>query len=89
MADFGRVHAFAVTNRSGCVVYERFYDRLSEVQKAEMRNALGQCSRDVAKMNSGQVGVGNFRCALLSPQPRACPLSCCTKTTVLMEPDMS
>ena len=63
MADFGRIHAFAVTNRSGCVTYERFYDRLSEVQKAEFRNAMGQCSRDVAKMNHGQVGVGNFRCA--------------------------
>ena len=63
MADFGRVHAFAIASRNGCVVYERFYDRLSEVQKAELRNALGQCSRDVAKMQNAQVGVGNFRCA--------------------------
>lgn len=63
MADFGRIHAFCVTNRSGCVLYERFFDRLSEVQKAELRNSLGQCSRDVSKMANGQVGVGNFRCS--------------------------
>lgn len=61
MADFGRIHCFSVANRSGCIVYERFFDRLSEVQKAELRNALGQCSRDVAKMQSGKLGVGNFR----------------------------
>jgi hypothetical protein len=63
MSDFGRIHAFVVTNRNGSVLYERFYDQLSEIQKAEMRTALGQCSRDVARMANGQVGVGNFRYA--------------------------
>lgn len=62
MSEFGRIHAFAVTNRNGNVLYERFYDHLSEIQKAEMRTAMGQCSRDVSRMSNGQVGVGNFRC---------------------------
>lgn len=43
-------------------MFERFFDRLSEIQKAELRTALGQCSRDVARMANGHVGVGNFRC---------------------------
>lgn len=61
MTDFGHIHAVAITNRSGSIVYERFFDRLSEIQKAELRTALGQCSRDVARMANGHVGVGNFR----------------------------
>lgn len=62
MTDFGRIHAVSITNRNGSIIYERFYDRLSEIQKAELRTALGQCSRDVARMPNGHVGVGNFRC---------------------------
>lgn len=61
MTDFGHIHAVSITNRSGSIVYERFFDRLSEIQKAELRTALGQCSRDVARMANGHVGVGNFR----------------------------
>lgn len=61
MTDFGHIHAICITNRSGSIVYERFFDRLSEIQKAELRTALGQCSRDVARMQNGHVGVGNFR----------------------------
>jgi hypothetical protein len=68
MADFGRIHCLSICNRQGCVLYERFYDRFSEVQKAELRNALGQCGRDVAKMPSGRVGVGNFRCGQYSDE---------------------
>ena len=64
MTDFGRIHAVSITNRNGSIIYERFYDRLSEIQKAELRTALGQCSRDVARMPNGHVGVGNFRCAV-------------------------
>lgn len=59
--DFGRIHAISVTNRTGSVIYERFYDRLSEVQKGELRTALSQCSREAAKMQDQHVGVGNFR----------------------------
>lgn len=77
MSDFGRIHAFVVTNRNGSVLYERFYDQLSEIQKAEMRTALGQCSRDVARMANGQVGVGNFRCATAPLRlPAAAARSC-------------
>eukprot|EP01025_Chloroclados_australasicus_P005689 TRINITY_DN11778_c0_g1_i1.p1 TRINITY_DN11778_c0_g1~~TRINITY_DN11778_c0_g1_i1.p1 ORF type:complete len:149 (+),score=11.32 TRINITY_DN11778_c0_g1_i1:104-550(+) len=61
MSDLGRIHAFSLANCNGHVVYERFYDRMSEIQKAEMRTALGQCSRDVLRMPDGHVGVGNFR----------------------------
>lgn len=38
--DPGRVHAFVAANRAGHVVYERFYDRLSEAAKAEARAAM-------------------------------------------------
>ena len=61
MADFGRIHAFLISNRPGHVLYERFYDRLSELQKGELRTAFSQCSRDVGAMQDQHVGVGNFR----------------------------
>eukprot|EP00892_Ulva_mutabilis_P008008 jgi/Ulvmu1/557/UM001_0565.1 len=69
MSEFGHIHAITITNRSGSILYERLFDRLSEIQKAELRTALGQCSRDVARMANGHVGVGNFRGATIVFQP--------------------
>lgn len=45
--DLGRVHCFLVSTRQGEVVYERFYDRLNEVEKAEVRAAFHTASTNV------------------------------------------
>lgn len=42
--SFGRIHCFLVATKAGDVIYERFYDRLSEAEKAEARAAFFQAS---------------------------------------------
>ena len=36
--SFGRIHCFVVATKNADVLYERFFDRLSEVDKAEIRH---------------------------------------------------
>ena len=61
--DFGRVHCFLVATKQGEVVYERYYDRYTEVDKAEIRAAFQQATQSVNLANDGQDFVGSFRCA--------------------------
>lgn len=42
--DTGRIHALIVATTSGNVVYERFYERLNEQDKAEMRASLSEAA---------------------------------------------
>lgn len=42
--DFGRVVCVLVATRSGQVIYERFYIRLSEAEKADIRLGLDAVS---------------------------------------------
>jgi hypothetical protein len=42
--SFGRIHCFLVATKGADVIYERFFDRLSEVEKAEVRAAFFQAS---------------------------------------------
>eukprot|EP01024_Parvocaulis_polyphysoides_P016366 TRINITY_DN17264_c0_g1_i2.p2 TRINITY_DN17264_c0_g1~~TRINITY_DN17264_c0_g1_i2.p2 ORF type:complete len:156 (+),score=22.51 TRINITY_DN17264_c0_g1_i2:38-505(+) len=48
---FGRVHCIIITNRSGQVIYERFYERLNELDKARARAA---CARVLEENQSAQ-----------------------------------
>lgn len=60
----GRVHALCVATRpSGHVVYERFWEPLSELEKAEVRGAFQQLAASVpAGAGEGHESVGRFRC---------------------------
>jgi hypothetical protein len=59
--DFGRVHCIVISNKSGAVVYERYYDRYTELDKAEIRAAFQQAS-DRANLAQDQADfVGSFR----------------------------
>ena len=42
--DTGRIQAVLIATTSGDVVYERFYERYSEQEKAELRAALYQAA---------------------------------------------
>ena len=42
MMSLGRIHCFLVATKNSDVIYERFYDRISEVEKAEVRAAFFQ-----------------------------------------------
>ena len=42
--SLGRILCFLVSTKGSDVVYERFYDRLSESEKAEIRAAFFQAS---------------------------------------------
>ncbi len=40
MADYGRIQAIVIATISGNVVYERFYDAFSDLDKADLRASL-------------------------------------------------
>jgi len=62
MTDFGRVHCVVVATKSGEVVYERFYDRFTELDKAEIRAAFQQATDNINIASDNQDFVGTFRC---------------------------
>mmetsp|Transcript_11180 Transcript_11180/g.24075 ORF Transcript_11180/g.24075 Transcript_11180/m.24075 type:complete len:151 (-) Transcript_11180:781-1233(-) len=45
--SFGRLHCFLVATKNGEVIYERFYDRLNEAEKAEIRSSFQLASSNV------------------------------------------
>lgn len=48
MSQLGRIHCFLIaTKGAGNVIYERFYDRLSEYEKADVRAAFQLASSNV------------------------------------------
>ncbi|KAL6753385.1 Zeta2-COP [Haematococcus lacustris] len=61
--SFGRLHAFVIATKAGEVVYERFWDRLSEVDKAEARAALQLASSSTSLGVDDQDFTGSFRSA--------------------------
>lgn len=72
MDDFGRVHALVIaTKAEGAVLYERYYDRYSELDKAEIRAAFQQAAEasGAASAADGQDACGAFRgaCFVLVP----------------------
>lgn len=56
----GRIHCVCLATKGGEVIYERFYDRLSELDKAEARAAFSLASSNVRLVND-QDHVGVFR----------------------------
>jgi hypothetical protein len=62
MSDFGRVHAIVVaTKDGGRVVLERYYARLTELQKAEVREAFATAAAGVNLAHDSHEFVGSFR----------------------------
>lgn len=57
------LHCFLIASRSGHVVYERFYERLSEYEKADVRAALQLASGNVALPDGEQESIGVYKCA--------------------------
>lgn len=64
MAEFGRIHCVVVATKAGEVVYERYYDRYTELDKAEIRAAFQQATDNVNLANDNQDFVGAFRWVL-------------------------
>jgi len=63
MDDFGRVHALIIATRAeGAVLYERYYDRYSELDKAEIRAAFQQAAEASGVATSGAAADGRDAC---------------------------
>ena len=45
MADYGRIQAIVIATVSGNVVYERFYNAFTDLDKADLRASLQQVIR--------------------------------------------
>lgn len=67
MADFGRIHCVVIATKAGEVVYERYYDRYTELDKAEIRAAFQQATDNVNLANDNQDFVGAFRWVHATP----------------------
>ena len=50
MADYGRIQAIVIATVSGNVVYERFYDALTDLDKADLRASLQEVRPAIASM---------------------------------------
>lgn len=61
--EFGRIHCVVVATKAGEVVYERYYDRYTELDKAEIRAAFQQATDNINIANDNQDFVGAFRWA--------------------------
>mmetsp|Transcript_28854 Transcript_28854/g.73613 ORF Transcript_28854/g.73613 Transcript_28854/m.73613 type:complete len:151 (-) Transcript_28854:217-669(-) len=61
--SYGRIHCFLVATKGGDVIYERFYDRLSEVEKAEVRTAFQLASSNVRLAGDDQDYCGAYKSA--------------------------
>jgi hypothetical protein len=59
--EFGRIHCVVVATKAGEVVYERYYDRYTELDKAEVRAAFQQATDSINLANDNQDFVGAFR----------------------------
>lgn len=75
--DWGRIHCVTVATRAGEVVFERFYDRLTNSEKGEVRAALQAASASVVQQAPEDADfVGGYRWAE-APLDRA-PQTCRT-----------
>ncbi|GAX80427.1 hypothetical protein CEUSTIGMA_g7866.t1 [Chlamydomonas eustigma] len=61
--SFGRIHCFLVATKNSDVIYERFYDRLSESDKAEVRAAFFQASSSSKLSFDGYEHTAAFKSA--------------------------
>lgn len=64
--DLGRIHCFVVATKGGDVVYERYFERLSELEKAEIRAALSIATGNVRFSMEEQDFVASYRWAGLA-----------------------
>ena len=60
----GRIQTLLIATRSANIVYERFYDAFSELEKAEIRAAFDD-TIDYEDLIDGQEQVGRHKCVFL------------------------
>ncbi|KAF5828941.1 Zeta2-COP [Dunaliella salina] len=64
MSQLGRLHCFLISTKGvGNVVYERFYDRLSEYEKADVRAAFQLASSNVRFDGEQEDFIGVYKTA--------------------------
>jgi len=62
MSGLGRFHCLLIATKGGDVIYERFYDRLSEYEKADVRAAFQLASSSVRLGSDGeQDHIGTYK----------------------------
>ncbi len=59
MESCGRIQCALIATASSNVIYERFYERFSEVEKAEIRSAFQNAQRELSA--DKQEAVGRLR----------------------------
>ncbi|KAG2448120.1 hypothetical protein HYH02_006705 [Chlamydomonas schloesseri] len=61
--DVGRLHCFVVATKGGDVLYERFFDRFTELEKAEIRAAFSAASSNVRLQYDDQDFIAPYKTA--------------------------
>jgi hypothetical protein len=59
--SLGKIHCICFATKAGEVVYERFYDRLSELEKAEVRAAFALAASNARLNVEDQDYVGAYK----------------------------
>lgn len=61
--DTGRIHCFLVATKGGDVIYERFYERFTELEKADIRAAFSTATNNVRLYGDEKDFVGSYKSA--------------------------
>jgi hypothetical protein len=69
--DFGKIHCFLVATKGNDVIYERFYDRYTEQEKADIRAAFSTATGNVRMTTDEQDFVAPYRYTIVG----LCPFS--------------
>ncbi|KAG2430410.1 hypothetical protein HXX76_009935 [Chlamydomonas incerta] len=69
--DVGRLHCFVVATKGGDVLYERFFDRFTELEKAEIRAAFSAASGNVRLQYDDQDFIAPYKTARFAFIPSA------------------
>lgn len=61
MDGFGLIHCFLVATKAGEVIYERFYERFTELEKSEIRSAFQTATDTISLQQDDQDFVGSYK----------------------------
>jgi hypothetical protein len=61
MDGFGSIHCLLIATKAGEVIYERFYERFTELEKSEIRAAFQQATDTISLQQDDQDFVGSYK----------------------------
>ena len=73
MANYGRIQAVVIATLTGNVVYERFYDSFSDLEKSDLRSALQQVNQPLTAAYPCRVVISGSHGTCCTSERRRAP----------------